>query len=105
MKGRALLDKWQMLQAIIADPELSARAKVVAAKLLDHANAKTGRCDPSYARIAKGTGVTRRNAIAAVKDLEAAGWLVIAHRGGNDAKGCCFKSNGFRFNWARFQDG
>jgi hypothetical protein len=81
-----LLDKWRFLQALCADEELSATAKVVAVRLLDHFNGGSGRCSPSYETLARGIGLRRRRTIDAVKALEDSGWFAIEHVKGGDPK-------------------
>lgn len=100
--GTTLLKKWELLQAITADPALSLVAKVIAARLLDHHNNQTGQCSPAYETLARGAGLERRSAIRAVKELEGAGWLRV-HRvsgGASDAaKG--FVTNSFVIDFSR----
>jgi hypothetical protein len=93
--GHTLLEKWKMLQAILERDDLGSTAKIAAAKLLDHRNTKTGRCDPSYARLGKGIGVSRRAAMDAVKQLNEAGIVKIQPRGGPNGQ----RSNSFDFDW------
>jgi hypothetical protein len=101
----SLLDKWRLLQAIIAEPDLSPAAKFVAVRLLDHANSRTGRCSPSYDTIARGIGLTRRRVIDGVKELEAAGWISVSrstHAGARET-GRPLASNHFAFDWSRLE--
>lgn len=72
-----LLLKWQMLQAIVCDPSLSAAAKAVAARLLHHHNTLTGQCSPSYDTLAQAIGAARSTVIKAVSDLQAGGWVSV----------------------------
>jgi hypothetical protein len=72
-----LLTKWKLLQAIVADPLVDACGKLVAARLLDHCNTKTGRYDPSYQTVADAIGYSRRHVMRAVRGLVAAGWISI----------------------------
>lgn len=82
-----LLQKWQLLQAILADAELSATAKVVAARMLDYLHTQTGRCCPSYQSLADGTGLKRRAIIYAAQELEKAEWIKVARVKGGVAAG------------------
>ena len=62
-----LLDKWKLLQAIVADQTVRNGEKVVAARMLQFLNNETGRCDPSYGKIAVEVGMKRATVIAAIK--------------------------------------
>lgn len=97
-----LLQKWQLLQAIIADQELSPSAKLVAARLLYHHSAQTGRCSPSYQTLAEGAALTRRSVIAGVRELEERSWLSV-HRvkGGDPTAARGFVTNGFTIAFGR----
>lgn len=105
MAAVTLLQKWQLLQAIIGDQELSPSAKLVAARLLYHHSAQTGRCSPSYQTLADGAGLTRRSVIAGVRELEARNWLSV-HRvkGGDPAAARGFVTNGFTIAFDRQAD-
>ncbi|MFG1300966.1 helix-turn-helix domain-containing protein [Xanthobacter sp. V3C-3] len=70
-----LLDKWMVSKAAMADRHLSASSKNLLFALLDHHNLKTAQCDPSMARLAECIGLSRRRAVAALRELEAAGWV------------------------------
>lgn len=102
MAAVTLLQKWQLLQAILADAELSATAKLVAARLLYHHSTQSGRCSPSYQTVADGIALQRRAVIRAVQDLEARGWLAVNRvKGGDPAAAQGFVTNGFRINFDR----
>lgn len=73
----SLLLKWQLLQAVLCDPDLSAAAKVVTARLLHHHNTLTGHCSPSYDTLAQAVGAARSTVIKAISDLQAGGWICI----------------------------
>jgi hypothetical protein len=92
-----LLTKWKLLQAIIADPSVDACGKLVAVRLLDHCNTKSGRCDPSYKTIADAIGYSRRHVIRAVACLAAAGWIVTKRK----VTAGRLASNDFAFAWER----
>ena len=67
---------YQILWAIMADERLSAAAKCVAtALLLKYRNNETGQCNPSYGKLAKAVGRTRRPVIAAFGELRELGWI------------------------------
>ena len=96
MAAVTLLQKWQLLQAIVADQELSPSAKLVAARLLYHHSAQTGRCSPSYQTLAEGAALTRRSVITGVRELEARGWLMVERvKGGDPAATRGFVTNAF----------
>src|SRR5438874_5125818 len=97
----SLLDKWRLLQAIIARRDLKPSRKVIAAKLLDHLNTETGRCFPSYNTLGAGVGLGRRTAMNGVRDLERAGFL--ARR--RNSRGGRQTSNEIVFNWDLVPDG
>jgi hypothetical protein len=98
MTAHTLLEKWRLLQAILAHPDLTSNAKMIGAKLLDHLNSKTGCCFPSYQTLGKGTGMSRRSAINAVKVLETNGVVVVHRRSsGPSRRGL---SNEFDFAWS-----
>lgn len=102
MAGVSLLRKWQLLQAIIADPGLSLVAKVIASRILDHHNSLTGQCSPSYETLARGAGLERRSAIRAVKELEVAGWLRVQRvTGGAPEAAKGFVTNEFVLDFSR----
>lgn len=99
-----LLMKWRMLQAIILHPAMKSSAGVVAARLLDHLNTTSLRCNPSYATIAQATGISRDTVMSSVQDLEAAGFLKVkrpVERGERATKGQRLPSNDFEFDWSK----
>jgi hypothetical protein len=96
------LQKWLALQAVIADlAGKSPSAVVVAAKLLDCHNGKTGQCNPSYGTLARLTGLHKRTVMEAVATLEHASWYTVERTSHKDAKGSGLPSNDFHFNWSR----
>jgi Helix-turn-helix domain len=98
------LTKWLALQAVISSfrEEPAPSAVVVAAKLLDCHNGKTGRCDPSYGKLALWTGLNRRTIMDAVALLERKGWYRVKRTSHEEAKGVGgLPSNDFYFNWDR----
>jgi Helix-turn-helix domain len=90
-----LLLKRKMLQAILMDRSLSPAAKVVAARLLDRYNTKTGRCDSSYTTITSDVGYTRRQVIRVVTELRQKGWVTTSR---SSTK---LPSNEFEFAWLK----
>ncbi len=87
-----LLDKWNILQAIVADT-LPASAKVIAARLLEHRNGHSGRCFPSIPTLAAGVDMSDDTARRAVRALKRRGWISISRRAG--------QSHLFEFDWSR----
>jgi hypothetical protein len=99
-----LLMKWKMLQAIIHHHALKPSAGVVAARLLDHLNSTSLRCNPSYATIAEATGISRDTVMSSVQDIEVAGYLIVdrlLEPGEKAAKGQRLPSNSFKFDWSK----
>jgi hypothetical protein len=99
-----LLMKWTMLQAIIRHPAVKSSGVEVAARLLDHLNTKSLRCDPSYATIAEATGISRDTVMSSVQDLESAGFLKVdrsVEPGERAAKGQRLPSNSFEFDFSK----
>jgi hypothetical protein len=78
---------FQLVHAIMADRALSSSAKCVAVVLLlQFQNAKTGKCNPSFAAIAMRIGRNRRATFDAVRELKEAGWVSITGTGGGSSK-------------------
>lgn len=101
-----LLDKWKVLQTIVADLTVGNCGKVVAARLLQFLNNETGRCDPSYGTIASEVGMKRATVIAAVKNLESAQWVAVNRsKTGFDRESGRPETNQFEFNFARSLSG
>jgi hypothetical protein len=75
-KSSGVPGHYLILQAIMADTELSFAAKSAATvMLLLFQNRKTGQCNPSYDAIAERMGGSRRTAIRAAAELVKAGYL------------------------------
>jgi hypothetical protein len=89
-----LLSKWRLLQAIVADAELSPAATKVAVRLLDHHNRRDGRCYPSIRRVAADTGLTRRTVQRSIDELEERGWLKVHRTKGGEA-GRGYRTNSY----------
>ena len=79
-----LVERWQLVQAINADSELSASAKIVAVSLMGFVNSKTGECFPSFEKIAASCHVSKRTVATATYDLERRKWVKIVRDEGGD---------------------
>lgn len=66
------------------EKELPMREKMVLLMLANHANAHSGRCDPSMKRLARECGTSVDSVIRATKSLEAMGLLQIVRRKSGD---------------------
>ena len=105
MAAVTLLQKWQLLQAVLCDQDLAPGAKIVAARLLYHHSSQTGRCSPSYQTLADGCGLKRRGVIGAIQDLERHRWIAVDRvKGGDPAAARGFVTNSFRLNFDRLGD-
>ncbi|CAA2108989.1 hypothetical protein MBUL_04482 (plasmid) [Methylobacterium bullatum] len=81
-----LLTRFRLLVAANCDPGLSPAARTVLAQILDHYNAQTGQCTPSFERLAKTTGLARRSVVRAVRELREAGWVDREHTTREDTR-------------------
>lgn len=91
--NRKPLNKVGLLAKIAADRRLKPSSVLVAIVLVNRTNPHSGQCNPSYARVSEDLGISRRAAIAGVKDLQSAGWLrVEANR--NTSNNYVFADNG-----------
>ena len=104
IEPRTLLNKWELLQAIILDlgacrAKRSATGSTIAvvARLLDHYNNQTGLCCPSNATVAKAVGISERQVTRCTDLLAARGWITKQQRQDN--------SNLYGFNWGRMVEG
>lgn len=79
----SLLQKWDLLQASLADPGLSPRAKLVLGAMLGCLNIRTGCCHPSVDFLAGKTACKRRVVSDAIAELVAGGWLTVKRRRGS----------------------
>ncbi len=79
-------------------PELSGTDKRVAATIIDHFNRKTAQCDPGLDRIAWLVGVTRRQVIWSVSNIEQTGILRKVRHGGHSQR------NSYEPAWSRFRE-
>lgn len=96
-------DVWKLLQASVTDRKLSPVAKLALARMLWHRNGETGRCNPSYATLADGINVGRRQLMRAVKELEADGWINVGRTSRAKSKSLRggMPSNSFTFVWSK----
>jgi hypothetical protein len=72
---RTFKDRDEWIAAMLAAPDLSWRAQVIATRIALHHNVKTGQCDPSMVGLAAGCGVSENTVRSTIKVLEATGWL------------------------------
>ncbi len=88
--------KTQALYALHWLPDLTPSARRVAAWLVWHANAATGRCDPGQARIMRETGLSRRTVQLAIQELVSSGYVSRQLRNQN--------SSAYEIKWAVLAD-
>jgi Helix-turn-helix domain len=86
MNPSTLLERWLLIQALNADPKLSASAKSVALALMGFVNSKTGECFPPFEKIAARCHVSKRTVARATRELERRGWVRIKRDEGGDRK-------------------
>lgn len=92
IQDKSFKDKLSLIKAAMRDRSLSASAKNLLFVLVDHYNVRTSRCDPSLARLADEIGLSRRRAVAALRDLEAGGWVETTHTiGGRNSYSVVFE--------------
>ncbi len=85
---------WRMM----ADTDLSPTAKCVAAALLfKFHNAKSSRCNPGAASIARTAGLARRTVFYAIVELKDAGWITVESTKGGSAS----HTNQYGFDFKR----
>lgn len=72
-----LLDKWQMVEAMMADKRLSKGDVSVGMALLDMVRAEEGCAYPGFDYLARRVGLGRRSIIRSTNRLEAAGYFTI----------------------------
>ena len=76
-------ERFDWMHAILAAPELGATAKLAAASLATrYADAESGQAWPTMGELAEAVGRSERMTQYAVRDLEAAGWLVVERSAG-----------------------
>ena len=100
-KPAASRAKFLLLHKIVADPELSMPAKVVAISLLlKFQNTKTGQCNPRIADVCEATARSRRAVFYDIDELKSRGWLTVTGAGGGSPS----TTNHYRFHDRRVQD-
>lgn len=95
-KAPAKGQKMQALYALHWIPKLKPSSRTVAAWLVWHANASTGRCDPGQTRLQEETGFSRRAIQYAVQELEAENIVSRRLRGS--------ESTAYQINWQKLGD-
>ncbi len=100
MNSSTLVERWQFLQAINADPDLSASAKSVAFALMAFVNSETGACFPSFDKIMAACHVSKATVVRSTRALESCGWVTIERDHGGDRE-----SNRYHFAFERARDG
>jgi hypothetical protein len=100
MNPSSLLERWQLVQAIISDPGLSASAKTVAVALLGFVNSRSGECYPALETIMAHSQVSKATAVRATKALESQGWVRIERDPGGDRE-----TNRYHFAFNRIRGG
>jgi len=84
--------------ALLMMPGLRPAARRIGARLIEHHNLNSGRCDPSVAGMARQEGLSERSVRRALAQLEAAG-LIGRHVHGSGRR------NAYRIDWAALQRG
>jgi len=100
MSKRTLLDKWEMLQAIILDFAAHRKKQAptgstiaVAARLLNHYNNKTGLCCPKPETVAEAVGISERQVDRCIDILVERKWLTQKQQPNGTIH--------YKFNWDR----
>jgi len=87
MMAADLVKRMELLARMVRNPQLTRGDIAVAFVLLyRHFNGESGRCDPSFATIAKGAGMGRRQAIYCAHRLRDLGYFRVESRGGTVGK-------------------
>lgn len=92
------LDTLLAIKAISLAPSLRDSDRRVGIALIEHFNRRTGRCDPSHARLARLLDLTPRTVVRSVKRLEAAGLFAKVRHGGYSNR------NRYLPDWDRFDE-
>lgn len=82
-KTGLLIDSYKRLLALSCQKELSRGDVAVLGLLLEHHNAKTGRCDPGRSRLAKISGLSKTAVSNSLAKLEHLDFLRIRHHAGH----------------------
>ena len=88
-------DEWVKLVLAAEGDTLSAPARNVAIRIAFHHNIETGRCNPSVAQIAAGSGMSDRNVRRMLREIEQAGWMVVNQSSGGRRSSKTYNSNSF----------
>ena len=80
------IKKWWGFQIAVCEKRLSPRAKLTFARLIEHHNTKTGRCDPSEIGLAAALGCSERTIRAALRELEKLGFITVHRRAGGNGR-------------------
>jgi Helix-turn-helix domain len=100
MNASSLLERWQLIQAINADPELSSSAVKIAVSLMGFVNSTTGACYPNFEKIMAACHVSKATVVRATQMLESRGWVAIERDVGGDRE-----SNRYHFAFDRIREG
>ena len=79
-----LAERMDLIQAINADPNLSASAVAVAVAVMSFVNSKTGECYPPFEQIVARCHVSKRTVSTVTQELECRGWVTIERDEGGD---------------------
>ena len=82
MPGGFPLAKWWTFQVVLTDRSLSAKARLVYARLLKYHNQKTGQCNPSEERLGLDLGYSDRSIRTALRELDDIEYIDIRRGGG-----------------------
>ena len=83
------------------DTEMTPAEQAVLAVLIEHANPKTGQCNPSVTRIAKGVSRHRRTVFRALAGLQAKGLIDNLAKNHNGARRRV--SNAYQVTWEKLR--
>lgn len=94
-KTGLLIDSYKRLLALTCQKELSRGDVAVLGLLLEHHNAKTGRCDPGRSRLAKLSGLSKTAVSNSLAKLEQLDLLRIRHHAGHS------RTNAYTLNFGK----
>jgi hypothetical protein len=91
---------WAYLAVLLLNVKqrMTPAAMAVLGTLIDHANPKTGQCNPSVTRISVGAGVSRRTAFRSLAELQEFGLVANLAKNHNGARRR--RGNAYQINWA-----
>ena len=78
------MERADLAQALVRDTRIRPSSRAVGIALIGFVNGISGRCYPSYAKLAASACLKRRATINAIKDLELHGWLTVQRVSGGD---------------------